>query len=99
MGKTKNKDHNEVRYLQGKIRELNKKIRHLESEVKALKKYQYPPQDEEVSDDTEETFSEITSKIMCNGEEGCGKGYFIEMHILDKVYGTCNVCQRRKRLK
>lgn len=100
MGKTKQKDHSEIRHLQGEIRKLNKKIRHLESENRLLKKWQVsPPQDEEIVQDTEETFAEITSKIYCDGPDGCGKGYFIEMHILDKCYGTCNVCSRRKRLK
>lgn len=98
LGKIKNKDHNEVRYLNGEIRKLEKKIRHLESENRLLKKWQQlPSQDEEIVDDTEETFVDL--RIKCDGEDGCGKGYFKEIHIMEKIYGQCEICDRRKRLK
>jgi hypothetical protein len=103
LGKTKNKEGSELRYLQGEVRRLNKIIRHLESQIKSHRKYEHmyeiSQDDKDVAADTEETMVELSKLIRCDGPEGCGKGVFTEMHIMDKIYGCCTVCDRRKRLK
>jgi hypothetical protein len=103
LGKTKNREGSEIRYLQGEIRRLNKIIRHLESQVKSHERHQHfyevSQDDKEVAADTEDSTFEMKKLIRCEGDEGCGKGFFQEIVILDKVYGSCNVCERRKRLK
>ncbi len=102
MGKTKNKNHDEVRYLQGEIRRLKKVIRSLESQLKSSKKMEHAyeiSQDEEIMGDSEDTFAHLTPAIPCDGETGCGKGYFKEMELMGKTYGTCNTCGFSRRLK
>lgn len=107
MGKTKNKNHDEVRYLQGEIKRLKKVIRSLESELRSHRKMEHAyeirqdtkSQDEEVMTDSEDTYVELKRLIPCDGEFGCGKGFFKEMELMGKIYGSCNVCGRNKRLK
>ena len=53
-------------------------------------------QDEEVSGDSEDTIVNIEHKVRC---EECGKGFYKEYEIMDKCFGTCNVCENRKRLR
>ncbi len=97
MSKTKNKNHDEVRFLQGEIKRLNKLVRSLESEIRSHKKHEHMyelSQDEEVLTDSEDTY--IKRGVSC-GE--CGKGIYKEFEIRGMTYGTCNICGARKKLK
>lgn len=52
--------------------------------------------------DTEEDFEEQKEiEVIKNGVQclECGKGIYQEFEILDKCFGTCNICEHRKRLK
>lgn len=102
LSKTRNKEGSEVRHLQGEVRRLKKVIRSLESEIRALKKWEHnyhtkiESQDEEITSDSEDTHVVLKPRKPC---EHCGKGFYVEFEIMDKIFGTCNVCQHRKRLK
>lgn len=91
MGKTKNKTHSEVEYLRGENKRLRSENRQLQKLVKSLQKHEHMY--ESIPDEPEE----LEVKLIQCGE--CAKGHFNEMEILDKVYGVCNVCGHRKRLK
>lgn len=96
MGKTKNKNHSELEGLRGYCRELEKENRSLRKELRRYEKYEQHGQDTEVSGDSEDTM-EIKPKLTkC---EDCGKGYYKEFEIMNKVYGTCGTCEHRKRLR
>lgn len=100
MGKVKNKDHNETRFLQGEIRRLKKIIKSKDMEIRALKKHEHLyeiSQDEEIETDSEDTMS-IKKLIPCESDS-CGKGFYIEMELLGRCYGTCSLCGYHKRLK
>lgn len=38
----------------------------------------------------------LDQRLAC---DSCGKGHYDELVLLDKVYGTCDTCGERKRLK
>lgn len=102
MGKLKQKNGNELKYLQGIIKQQAKKIKSLEMEVRSLQKHRHMfeiHQDEDVIGDTEDTFTDLKRGTPCDGLDGCGKGYFVEFEIMGRTYGTCNICELRKRLK
>lgn len=51
----------------------------------------------DVSEDTEEDeVPETDTRQSC---DNCGKGKYNEFEIMDKVFGTCDVCEDRKKLK
>lgn len=91
MGKTKNRSHSELEHLRGEIKELRKENRQLHKLLKTLQKHEH------MFEKTEETKDEPEVKLIQCSE--CFKGSFTEINILDKVFGTCNVCGHRKRLK
>lgn len=98
MSKTKNKNHNtESQYMKEKIRELEKENRQLRRELQYHKKNEHIFNDKEKDEvePEEETVIE-TKRIKCTS---CGKGTYDEFEIMDKVFGTCNVCGERKKLK
>lgn len=101
MPKKKEKSSDE--YFRGEIRRLKKVIKNLESELRSHKKwehtYEVTQDDNEVAGDSEDTMIDLKPRILCDGEDGCFKGYFQEIEIMDRVYGSCPVCERRKRLK
>ncbi len=100
MGKTKNKNRDEIEFYRGIIRDLEKQVRTLNKELQYYKKrnhiFDSTKQDEEISRDSEDTIIKLQKKVPC---DDCGKGHYEEFEILDKVYGTCNVCDHRKKLK
>lgn len=102
MGKVKNKEGSEIRYLQGEVRRLSKVIRHLESQLKSHRRHEHlfevSQDDKDAVADCEDTI-DVSIAIRCEGDEGCFKGVFTEIHIADKIYGKCTTCDRRKRLK
>lgn len=53
-------------------------------------------QDEEISKDNEDTMVILETRIRC---EECTRGFYEEFEIMDKCFGTCNICEHRKRLK
>lgn len=101
MGKVKQKNHDEVRFLQGEVRRLQKVIRSLEQEVRALKKYEHQyeiSQDEEIEASEEDTHVVLKKLLPCTSDS-CGKGFYKEMELAGKLFGTCNICGYSKRLK
>ncbi len=101
MGKTKNKEGSEVSYLRGEVRRLKKLVKGLEQENRSLKKHEHMyeiSQDEELDGSEEDTFVDLKKLIPCSSES-CGKGFYKEMEIANKLYGTCNICGFSKRLK
>ena len=87
---TKNKNRSPEEYYKGEIRKLKKEVQQLR---KQLSKRTHE-QDEDIATDSEDTV--VTKLQTC---DDCFKGKFIEFSIMDKIYGTCNICGHRKRLK
>lgn len=100
MSKTKNKNRSSDEYQKGLIRELQKENRALKKQLKQYEKYEHKDligqDDKDVPGDSEDTFVDLKKKIPCNS---CGKGYYNEYELMGRVYGTCNICDDRKRLK
>ena len=96
----KQKNGDQVRFLQGEVRKLKKIVRHLEQENRALQKWDHlnlneiGQDDKEIIEDTEDTY--IKRGVPC---DFCGKGFYKEFEIRGMVYGTCGVCEHRKKLK
>lgn len=89
---TKNKNRSPEEYYKGEIRKLKKEVRQLR---KQLSQNTHEQSDEELSTDNEDTM--VISKLQTCLE--CGKGKLIEFELMNKVWGTCNLCGDRKRLK
>jgi hypothetical protein len=72
----------------------------LEKENRSLHKWEHMhdgaagQDDSEVIQDSEDTF--IKRGIPCLE---CGKGFYKEFEIRNMVYGTCSICEHRKKLK
>ncbi len=99
MAKTKNKNHNETKLLRERIRELEKQVRTLNKQLGYYKKHQHLFENTKIDEEVEEETMEqeiMTKGITC---DHCGKGKYVEFEILDKVFGTCNTCGDRKKLK
>lgn len=98
MSKTKQRTSTELEHYKGLVRELEKENRSLKRENKELSKQKHifidKTDDDEVLPDSEDTY--IKPKKRC---DSCGKGFLEEFEILDKIFGTCNICSDRKRLK
>ena len=93
--KNRNQDKSEVEHLKGIIREQSKQIRQLEKQLKYFeKREQEDPFDTQYENPEPEV--QATRKQPCHS---CGKGLFDEFELLGKVYGTCNICGHRERLK
>ena len=99
MGKVRNKNHDEVRYFRGVIRDLQKQIRQLQRQLKYQDKWQHIVEEnkEELIEllKAKEDVPEIKKKIAC---VSCVEGYYDEFMLLDRLYGTCDNCGTRKRL-
>ena len=91
----KRREKNPDEHFRGIIREQAKEIRQLLKRIKELEKFQFP-QDEEFISDNEDTHVDLPKTIVC---EDCMKGHYQEFELMGKVYGTCTVCEHRKRLK
>ncbi len=104
MSKTRQKSHNELEHLRGIIKELSKENRSLKKQLKQYEKYEHlnpnelGQDDKDVVRDSEDTFIDLKKLIRCQSDS-CGKGVYKEYELLGKVYGTCNICGDRKRLK
>lgn len=100
MSKSQRKTHSEVEHLKGKIKEQEKLIRSLQKQLKQLEKREHLVdnliQDTETSRDSEDTYRELPKAVRC---DDCGKGILVEYEIMNKVFGTCNICGFRKRMK
>ncbi len=62
-----------------------------------VQKYKHitEPDTEEEIEERQET--EVVHKgVPC---ENCGKGFYKEFEIMGKIFGTCNICEDRKKLK
>lgn len=101
LSKTPRKTRSEVEHLRGHIREL-------ESENKSLKRRlrQYEKRENLYENNKEEIEEVLTSKALEETNpsklkkcDDCGKGAYEEFEIMEKVFGTCNVCGHRKKLR
>lgn len=99
MGKTKQKNGSELEYFRGIVKELQSENRSLKKELRRYEKYQSRSQDEEIKNDSDDTMTDTEFKLKKDCDS-CGKGKVIEtLQILDKHYGTCNLCGYHERLK
>lgn len=93
-----------MRFLEGEIRRLEKVIKSLRAENRSLKKHEHAyeihkeSQDDEIMTDSEDTHAVLKKLIPCDSDS-CGKGYYRELDIIGRLYGTCTVCGYSKRLK
>lgn len=97
MSKTKNKSHKRNEEERGYIRELESRVRQLEQELKQVRKWNQPQDTDERNYDSEDTYPDLKKKLQDCDE--CGKGKYEEFELLGKIFGTCNICGNRKRLK
>ena len=93
----KNKDKDVLEFHRGKIRELQKEVRHLQKRVKELEKYERA-QDEEITKDQGDTYADLPKLTRCQSDS-CSKGYYVEIELAGKTYGTCTICNDRRRIK
>lgn len=99
MSKSKRKNRSETEHIRGYIRELEKEIRSLRGQLKQYEKYERS-QDSETARDREDTFPSLEVPKLTKPCESCGKGTVIEtLEIMGKIYGTCNVCDYKERMK
>lgn len=90
------KELTESQLLKKENKDLKAQVRTLEHHIRELEKHHRiyeSAQDEEVINDTEDTY---IKRQPCSS---CGKGYYEEFEILDKVFATCNVCSDRKKIR
>lgn len=82
--------------LLGELRGLRKLVKSLRQRIKQLEKKEHVfDQEMSVAGEPEE-LPVGKQKLLCLD---CGKGTYDEYELMDKIYGTCNVCGYRKRLK
>jgi len=93
MSKSKQRSHSETEHLRGEIRELKKTNRSLLKQLRQFEKYEQQSFDNYVHDN-EDTLP--TKKIVC---ENCGKGTYNEIIVSNMIYGSCSLCNFKKRLK
>lgn len=95
MSRSKHAKPDEV-YL-GEIRQLKKLVKSLRQRIRQLEKAEQTFEDQ-VEDESivDLPIGEKQSKLPCHS---CGKGFYQEFAIMDKIIGTCGVCRERKRLK
>jgi hypothetical protein len=92
LSKTKNKTSTEIRHLIGENKRLQKQVKRLE---RMLEKYTWldlpvQPDVEEVKEIQEQ------NELFCHS---CGRGTLSVVDIMGRIFGTCNVCGERKKLK
>ncbi len=97
MSKTKNKDHNELKLLRERIRDLEKEQRKLLKQLSYFKKRDHMNDIEPLTqEDIIEAEQKRDDRIPC---ECCGKGKYDVFEIVGKIYGTCDICGERKKFK
>lgn len=85
--------------MRGIIKELEKQVRSLQKENRELSKQKHifikdSQDDDDIAQDSEDTY--IKPKKRC---KSCGKGFLEEFEIMGKIFGTCNICEHREKLK
>ena len=95
----KKRERSEVEYYRSIIRELEKENRKLKKELKYHTKREelYENNREEIHEVLENK-KEIKVKKLKRCDD-CSKGFLEEIEIMNKVFGTCNICGFRKKLK
>jgi|SRR6478609_9719592 len=97
MAKTEKKNHSELKFLKQKIRDLEQENKRLKRQMAQVEKYKHISEPESKEEVEEYHESAVVKKgIPC---DACGKGFYKEFEIMDKCFGTCNICEDRKRLK
>lgn len=97
LGKDKQKNKSEVEFLRGENRKLTAENRALKKQNRQYEKFERS-QDEEQRYDSEDTYPNFELKILKTCTE-CGKGKYEELELPQGTYGTCNICNDRKKLK
>jgi chromosome segregation ATPase len=89
-----NKEKSEVEHLKGVIRDLEKQVKSLTQKLKYFEKRSHLNElTEELENDPPPPPKRLKDCVEC------GKGKYEEFELLNKLYGTCNICGDRKRLK
>ena len=71
----------------------------MQKQVRQYEKYDRC-QEENKRYDSEDTYPNFELKILQDCEDcGPGKGKYEELELPQGVYGTCNVCSNRKKLR
>lgn len=98
MAKTKRKDHKKNESERGYIRELEKQVRSYQKKLRQYEKYEQRGPSDEIVNDSEDTDKELLMVQDCNV---CGKGKMVETLNLGAhgVFGCCNVCETRGKMK
>ena len=94
----KKKERTPDEHFKGQIRELEKEIRRLRQQLRQYEKYERSQEDDGMVKDSEDTYASLPKLHKCQSDS-CGKGVYVEIELLGRTYGTCNVCNERKRLK
>lgn len=97
MGKLRRKNKSEAEYYRGLLREYEAEIKSLRQKLRQYEKYDRS-QDNEIIHDSEDTKKDLKMRIDC---VDCGKGKIIETLDLGHrgIYGECNICGYKGRMK
>lgn len=90
-----NSDRSELEHYKGLLRSAEKEIKSLRQQLRYYEKYGNEHEDESIETDDN---VHIEQKYLKPCHE-CGKGFMEEFEIIGKIYGTCNICGHRERLK
>lgn len=82
--------------LLGEIRSLNKLVKSLRQRIKQLEKQEHIFEQELSTAGEPEELPIGKQQVLC---EDCSKGYYLELDLNGKIYGTCQTCGYHKRLK
>lgn len=93
----KQKDHNEVRFLKGRIRELEKENRQLKKLVGYQDKRKHLFENAEIEKEVEAEIA-ITGPELKTCKE-CARGKMVELDLGLAVYATCNICDHREKVR
>lgn len=97
MSKTSRKTHDRSEHLHGLLREKEKEIKTLKQELRQFKKREslYENNREEI----QEVLVKKEEKKKLRRCTDCSKGFYEEIELMGKVFGTCKICGFRERLK
>ena len=92
MGKTKNKNSSEIRYLQGENKRLMKQVKRLERMIEKYNWLELPPEEE-----LDAVAVPITiKKHSC---PDCIDGKLKEMEVVGRKFMICDSCDYRKKVE
>jgi hypothetical protein len=94
----KSKDSKSSEFYLGQIRDLKKQVKSLQARLKQLERQEHKYNDQQ------DLIDEIIPELPMGNQQklpcvSCGKGVLEEFEIMGRVYGTCNICGDRIKLK